>query len=116
MKRLYISAAALILFSFVSCSPVDRVKWGSVDLFGNEIRVSRIVGAMAGSNGRVNWSSQGRDVRSGHEIVMASIKRPGMNSLLRFIYDSDKGVSHVIHFEENGEALPPFLIYSRLNR
>ncbi len=112
INLLYILALLII----TGCSPLDKVKWGSVDLFGNEITVRKITTSIAGRTGTVNWA-YGENLNSdGTDLVIATIRRGNDESMLHFMYDSRNSECRLVTFEKNGEAVSPFMIYKHLGK
>ena len=106
-----------ILTSFTACiTPVERVKWSSVDLFGNRIEVRKITSAIAGSSGSVTWGYGGRIIEENSEIVTAKIIKGKEESVLHFLYQKSSSECRLINFEKNGEAVSPFMIYKYLGK
>ena len=116
MNKMYILCLLVCASIFTGCSPVDKVKWGSVDLFGNEIKVRKITTAVAGSTGTVIWT-YGENLNSnGMDIIIATIKKGDDESMLHFEYNSISRECRLINFEKNGEAVSPFMIYKHLGK
>ena len=116
MNKLYILSLLVCAVILSGCSPVDKVKWGSVDLFGNEIKVRRITTAIAGSTGTVIWTNGDSSLSTGKDIIVATIKEGDNESMLHFEYDSIVRECRLINFEKNGEAVSPFMIYKHLGK
>ena len=116
MNKLYILCLLVCALISSGCSPVDKVKWGSVDLFGNEIKVRKITTAIAGSTGTVIWTNGVNSKSTGKDIIVATIKEGADESMLQFEYDRMGRECRLISFEKNGEAVSPFMIYKHLAR
>jgi len=103
-----IAAAALIL---TSCSPVDKVKWSSIDLLGNDIPVWRIIRGLSGSNGTVVWSEEKQTAVKEWDVVSAKISRKDRQFLLLFSYDRKEKECRLVEYRINGKQESPFYIY-----
>lgn len=114
MRKLYRLLPLLCLIFAAGCSPVEKVKWGTVDLFGNRIKVRTIVSSIAGENGSVHWVRLEKINDDASDEVVATIRRGDGESKIHFLYDRSSGESRLINFMKNGEALSPFLIYKYL--
>jgi hypothetical protein len=106
----------LILLIITGCSSIERVKWGSVDLFGNEITVRKITAAIAGNSGTVKWAYGEKSDSDGMDLVVATIRKGNDESMLHFIYDNINMKCRLVNFEKNGEAMSPFMIYKYLGK
>jgi hypothetical protein len=116
MKKIYIFLPVFCLLLSAGCSPVDQVKWGSVDLFGNQIKVRTITSSIAGRSGSVVWEKGEKSGDDSSEIVVATIRRGDEESRLHFLYNRDSRECTIINFKRNGEHLSPFMIYKYLGR
>ena len=103
-----ITAAAITL---TSCSPVDKVKWSSIDLLGNDIPVWRIVRGLSGSNGTVVWSQEKQTAVKEWDVVSAKISRKDRQFLLLFSYDRKERECRLVEYRINGKPESPFYIY-----
>jgi len=103
-----IAAAAL---TFTSCSPVDKVKWSSIDLLGNDIPVWRIVRGLSGGKGTVKWSEEKQTVMKDWDVVSAKISGKNRQFLLLFSYDRKEKECRLIEYRINGKQESPFYIY-----
>lgn len=116
MIKLNIFLSFLFLILFTGCSPVEKVKWGSVDLFGNQIKVRTITTSIAGRSGSVAWALEEKTGDDALEIVVATIRQGDEESMLHFLYNSDSRECTIVNFRKNGEAVSPFMIYKYLGR
>ncbi len=116
MRKLNIFLPVFCLLLSAGCSPVDKVKWGSVDLFGNQIKVRTITSSIAGRSGSVVWDKGEKTGDDSLEIVVATIRRGDDESMLHFLYNSNNRECTIVNFKRNGEAISPFMIYKYLGR
>jgi len=116
MKKINIFLPVFCLMLLAGCSPVEKVKWGSVDLFGNQIKVRTITSSIAGRSGSVAWTLEDKTGDDASEIVVATIRQGDEESMLHFLYNSDSRECTIVNFRRNGEAVSPFMIYKYLGR
>lgn len=115
-RRIKVLLIITILGIFTSCiTPVEKVKWGSIDLFGNRIKVRHITSAIAGRSGTVTWG-YGESIDDDSDIVTAKIIRGREESMLHFLYERNSRECRLMNFEKNGEAVSPFMIYKYLGK
>lgn len=115
MRKIYIFLLFLCFAAVTACSPVEKVKWGSVDLFGNRIKVRTITSSIAGSSGSVAWG-MGENINNDSDVVVATIRRGDDESMIHFLYNSSRKECTLTGFHKNGEAVSPFMIYKYLGR
>jgi hypothetical protein len=114
-KNITVFFAVLILGLLTAClTPVERVKWSSVDLFGNRIEVREITSAIAGNTGSVVWGYVESFNDDDSDIVTAKITRGKEESMLHFLYQRSSRECRLVNFEKNGETVSPFMVYKYL--